>query len=50
MAHKTSFEVIELLNSVRRFLYGIAGTHQNNDVKKVAKQLINSIDDAIGEE
>jgi hypothetical protein len=50
MRHDTSFDVIELLNDVRRFLYGIAGTHQSVEVKKVAKQLVTRIDDAIGEE
>lgn len=50
MSHDTSFDVIHLLNDVRRFLYGIAGTHDSAEVKKVAKQLVKRIDDAIGEE
>jgi len=50
MSHDTSFDVIKLLDEVRRFLYGIAGTHDSGEVRKVAKQFINRIDDAIGEE
>lgn len=50
MRHDTSFDVIQLLNDVRHFLYGIAGTHQSAEVRKVAKKLVTRIDDAIGEE
>lgn len=50
MAHDTSFDVICLMQDIRHFLYGIAGTNPSEQVKLKAKHLIDRIDDAIGEE
>lgn len=47
MAHKTSFEVIQLLENVRNFLFGVASVGVEHQ-RKQAKLLINEIDDLIG--
>ena len=47
MGHKTSFEVIQLLEKVRNFLFGVASVGVEHQ-KKQANLLINEIDDMIG--
>lgn len=49
MPHDTSIELIKKLNEIRRWCYGIASTGPDN-LKEKAKELINWIDETIGEE
>lgn len=47
--HDTSIDLIRKLDEIRRWCYGIASTGPDH-LKKKAKELINWIDETIGEE
>lgn len=44
MLHSQSVRIIDVLNRTGEFLFGIATTHESEEVKKVARSLVEEIE------